>query len=229
MRHDDLFLCFNASGPGIDGRGSHGHNDALSFEVAIGGRAFIIDPGTYVYSADLDRRHEFRSTAFHSTIEVDGTDQYTTLRDRPFVIGSEATPQMLMWETSVNLDRVSALHHGYKRLAFPVTHKRTITLNKVERAWVIDDELEGDGEHEFKIRFHFDAVLEITTSEGSVTARDPHGPSLTIIAETLQTPPALEEQAVSRDYGSIEKSVTACWSLIGRPRKVTWKIIPGGI
>ena len=75
MRHRDLYLCFNASGPGIDGRGSHGHNDALSIEVAVGGRAFIVDPGTYVYSADLERRHKFRSTAFHSTIEVDGTEQ----------------------------------------------------------------------------------------------------------------------------------------------------------
>jgi hypothetical protein len=47
MRHDDLYLCFNASDAGINGRGSHGHNDALSVEVSAGGRAFIVDPGTY--------------------------------------------------------------------------------------------------------------------------------------------------------------------------------------
>ncbi|HEX2270530.1 MAG TPA: heparinase II/III family protein, partial [Pyrinomonadaceae bacterium] len=43
MRHEDLYLCFNASGSGINGRGSHGHNDALSIEVAAGGRVFIVD------------------------------------------------------------------------------------------------------------------------------------------------------------------------------------------
>ena len=72
MRDGDLYLCFNASGAGINGRGSHGHNDALSIEVSAGGRAFIVDPGTYVYSADLQKRHEFRSTAYHSTVQIDG-------------------------------------------------------------------------------------------------------------------------------------------------------------
>ncbi|HEU5133144.1 MAG TPA: heparinase II/III family protein, partial [Pyrinomonadaceae bacterium] len=59
MRDGDLYLCFNASGVGINGRGSHGHNDVLSIEVSAGGCAFIVDPGTYVYSADLAKRHEF--------------------------------------------------------------------------------------------------------------------------------------------------------------------------
>ena len=48
MRDRDLYLCFNASGTGINGRGSHGHNDALSIEVSAGNRAFIVDPGTHV-------------------------------------------------------------------------------------------------------------------------------------------------------------------------------------
>src|SRR5688500_11084890 len=34
MRHDDLYLSFNASDAGINGRGSHGHNDALSIEIS---------------------------------------------------------------------------------------------------------------------------------------------------------------------------------------------------
>ena len=80
MRDRDLYLCFNASGAGINGRGSHGHNDALSIEVSAGGRAFIVDPGTYVYSADLAKRHEFRSTAYHSTVQIDGKEQNTIRR-----------------------------------------------------------------------------------------------------------------------------------------------------
>src|ERR1041385_4041676 len=75
MRDGDLYLCFNASGSGINGRGSHGHNDVVSIEVSAGGRAFIVDPGTYVYSADLAKRHEFRSTAYHSTVQIDGLEQ----------------------------------------------------------------------------------------------------------------------------------------------------------
>ncbi len=55
LRDDDLYLLFNASGCGLNGRGSHGHNDALSIEVSACGTAFIVDPGSYVYTADLQR------------------------------------------------------------------------------------------------------------------------------------------------------------------------------
>jgi hypothetical protein len=47
LRDRDLYLLFNASGNGLMGRGSHGHNDALSLEVSACGTSFIVDPGTY--------------------------------------------------------------------------------------------------------------------------------------------------------------------------------------
>src|SRR5437588_2654152 len=50
LRQDDLYLIFNANHSGINGRGSHGHNDALSVEVSACGAAFIIDPGSYIYT-----------------------------------------------------------------------------------------------------------------------------------------------------------------------------------
>src|SRR5437870_7060321 len=68
LRDDDLYLLFSASESGIKGRGSHGHNDALSIEVSACGTAFIIDPGSYVYTAHLHERNLFRSTAYHSTV-----------------------------------------------------------------------------------------------------------------------------------------------------------------
>ena len=47
MRYGDLYLHFNANDCGLNGRGSHGHNDALSIEVSAFGRVFIVDPGSY--------------------------------------------------------------------------------------------------------------------------------------------------------------------------------------
>src|SRR5262249_38905150 len=99
MRDGDLYLCFNASGVGINGRGSHGHNDVLSIEVSAGGRALIVDPGTYVYSADLEKRHQFRSTAYHSTVQIDKREQNTIDVQTTFVIGNEALPRGVEWET----------------------------------------------------------------------------------------------------------------------------------
>src|SRR5437588_1881505 len=135
LRHDDLYLLFNASGSGVNGRGSHGHNDALSVEVSACGSAFIVDPGSYVYTADLRERHRFRSTAYHSTVEVDEVEQNITDEAAPFVIGDEAHPQVLSWQSDSDADVLVAEHVGYQRLPQPVTHRRTVQFDKQKRCW----------------------------------------------------------------------------------------------
>lgn len=205
MRDRDLYLCFNASGVGINGRGSHGHNDALSIEISAGGRALIVDPGTYVYSADLEKRHQFRSTAYHSTVQIDGLEQNTIDLKTPFVIGNEAKPRVLEWKTSDDFDKVVGEHYGY-----PVVHRRTIVFNKRERTWLIDDEFFGDGEHLYEVRFHFAPGV------------DPQ--ELTIRSLSTDVQPVLLSQPVSRDYGEMSESVSACWRISRPPTKLSWEI-----
>jgi hypothetical protein len=226
MRHDDLYLCFNASGAGINGRGSHGHNDALSIEVFAGGVAFIIDPGTYVYTGDLQRRHEFRSTAYHSTVKIDGVEQNTIDRDAPFVIGDEARPRVLSWETNSDTDKIVAEHYGYQRLKNPVIHRRTVIFNKPERSWLIEDEFLGEAvDHDFEVRFHFAPGLKVNTDETNLEIRDPNTDlTLHVRSLSLSGSPALEQQFTSRNYGEMHESFTACWRFSGPPRKLTWKL-----
>ena len=219
MRDNDLYLCFNASDAGINGRGSHGHNDALSIEVSAGGRAFIVDPGTYVYSADLRKRHEFRSTAYHSTVQIDGEEQSTIDANMPFVIGNGAKPRVLEWCTSKESDKVVAEHYGYS----PLIHRRSITFNKRGRTWLIDDEFFGDGEHIYEARFHFDAGLDVNVRGTSVEAHDGDAGLLVSLLNS-DVPPHLESQPVSRDYGEMLDAVSACWRISGRPGKLSWEI-----
>jgi Heparinase II/III N-terminus/Heparinase II/III-like protein len=227
MRHDDLYLSLNTSHAGINGRGSHGHNDALSVEVAACGRTFIVDPGTFVYTGDLSSRHKFRSTAYHSTVQVDAIEQSTIDLNAPFVIGDEARPTLLFWKTGQESDTVAAEHHGYKRLQSPLTHRRTIIFNKPERCWLVNDEFVGDGEHEFLISFHFEVDLVVTSSENSVTAYDTaSGARLVIRAVTLNAAPVIEEQWTSSDYGHKRLSKTACWKVTGKPSRLSWVILP---
>src|SRR5258705_11373581 len=227
MREKDLYLCFNASGAGLNGRGSHGHNDALSIEVSAFGRPFIVDPGTYIYSADLQQRHEFRSKAYHSTVKIDGVEQNTTDVHVPFVIGDEAHPLVLLWETGVSLDKLVAEHSGYARLASPVTHRRSVTFNKTERWWLIEDQFFWYGDHEAETRFHFAPDLEVSVGESRVTARDERtGAGLVVIAFDVAGEPHLENQGSSHDYGEIQDSVSACWRISGHPGKLSWKISP---
>ncbi len=226
MRHEDLYLCFNTSGAGINGRGSHGHNDALSIEVSAGGRAFIVDPGAYIYTGDLQKRHEFRSTAYHSTVKIDGIEQNTTDRNAPFVIGDEAKPRVVSWETTPEKDKIVAEHYGYRRLKHPLTHRRNIMFHKTERTWVIADQFLGDAEdHEFEVRFHFAPGLEVSATEGAVEARDAHTDlTLTVQSLSLSNSPALEHQFTSRDYGEMSESLTACWRFSGPPGKLVWEV-----
>src|ERR1700754_82303 len=227
MRDGDLYLCLNASGAGLNGRGSHGHNDKLAIEVSAFGRSFIVDPGTYVYGADLERRHEFRSTAFHSTVQIDGEEQNTTDENVPFVIGNEAQPRVLHWETSAVSDRIVAEHSGYRRLKHPVVHRRTIVFKKTEREWLIDDEFLGNDEHEFVSRFHFAPGLNVTANGLEVTARDEAlRCALKISALNGEGKFELEEQSTSHDYGQRSESITACLRVKGEPVKLSWKVTP---
>ena len=227
LRDDDLYLCVNLSDAGLNGRGSHGHNDALSIEVCIASQPVIVDPGTYVYTADLFQRQLFRSTAYHSTVRVDGEEQNTTLQSVPFVIGNEAKPRLLSWETSGDFDRLVAEHFGYSRLPSPVKHRRTVYFDKRERYWLVEDELSGEGEHVCETRFHFAPGLEVVIEDNAVRAsKSGNGVALSVIPLDLNDSPILEEQACSFNYGERLTSVTACWTVSGQLRNQRWKLVP---
>lgn len=229
MRADDVYLLFNASGNGLMGRGSHSHNDALSIEVSACGVSFICDPGTYVYSADLRERHLFRSTAYHSTVEVDETEQNSTDTALPFVIGDEAHPRVVCWESEPERDIIIAEHGGYKRLAQPVTHRRTVRFEKRERLWIVEDSLSGEGEHVFRFRFHFAEGVEASVrADGIALACDKMtGARLFVVALDANAAPELEPRFTSRDYGAKSASVSACWKIRATvPLVFRWAIVP---
>ena len=229
LRHDDLYLLFNANGAQNGRPASHRHNDALSIEVSACGRAFIIDPGSYVYTADLQERHLFRSTAYHSTVQIDDVEQNTIRADAPFVIGDEARVEVLSWSSTLERDRIVAEHSAYERLAEPVTHRRIITFDKLQRWWLVEDEILGKGEHEVAARFHFDAGLDVKLFDNnSVVARDQiSGACLIVRSLDLDQAAELEEQFTSRHYGSKAESISACWTTnANAPYKCHWAIVP---
>ena len=225
MQNDVLYLSINTSDAGLNGRGSHGHNDALSVELFVGHRAFIVDPGSYVYTADLAQRQLFRSTAYHSTARIDAEEQNTTVESVPFVIGNEAKPRVIEWTTTSGFDRIVAEHSGYQRLREPVTHRRTIVFYKDDRYWLIEDQFLGEGEHEVEVRFHFAPGLEVRVEGNRATAiASDSAASLSITSLNITTEPVLEKQATSVDYGEKKDSITVCWEVSGPLRKLCWEL-----
>jgi len=231
LRHDDLYMLFNTRGAGANGRGSHGHNDALGIELSACGSNFMVDPGSYIYTGDLKERQRFRSTAYHSTVEVDEVEQSTTDEAMPFVIGDEAHPRVIDWLSDAETDVLIAEHAGYQRLPQPLIHRRTVRFEKRRRFWVVEDELTGAGTHDFAFRFHFAPELETNIRpDGTIEVCDRmNGARLFIVASGLAAEPVLEPRFSSRDYGAKAASESVCWSLkAAMPLSAQFLLVPVG-
>ena len=228
MRRDDLYLYFNAQDCGLGGRGSHAHNDKLSVEISVFGSPFIIDAGSYAYGFDLESRHVFRSTAYHSTVQIDDAEQNSTDKNLPFVIGNEARPSVLEWKTGEKKDRVTAEHFGYARFNTGIgAHRRTVEFDKIEKYWIIEDELSGAGAHRIQIRFHLAAQIRAEIKTDEVLLFDDAGNRLRIKAFGLNAAPEAESVWVSGNYGERRKTLSVCWTIRAElPFRTRFEIVP---
>ncbi|HYH84304.1 MAG TPA: heparinase II/III-family protein, partial [Pyrinomonadaceae bacterium] len=194
------------------------------------GVSFIADPGSYVYTADPRARHLFRSTAQHSTAQVDAAEQNEIDAGTPFIIGDQARPRILAFETEGERDFVVAEHHGYERRAGgPVTHRRAVLLDRRERYWLVEDTFAGSGAHAFTFRLHAAPGRETRVLDGStVEIRDgAEGARLLIASLDSIEGAALERRWASRDYGSREPTLSARWTLTARaPLTARWLLVP---
>jgi len=151
----------------------HAHADTLSFELSLFGRRLIVNSGTSVYGTGRDRLRQ-RSTAAHSTVEVDGENSSevwggfrVARRARPFdleIAGLEGAPI------------VHCAHDGYRRLSGRVVHRRQWHFE--EHSLAVSDLLEGVFRHAIA-RFHLhpgvtatgDGIKGALLLEGGQTVR----------------------------------------------------------
>lgn len=68
-----MALMFDVGCIGVDFQPGHGHCDALSFEMSIGGIPLFVNSGTYEYQGNL--RQYFRRTCAHNTIMIGNHEQ----------------------------------------------------------------------------------------------------------------------------------------------------------
>lgn len=149
---DEIRLVADAGPLGYQRIAAHGHADALSFTLSVGGEELLIDPGTYAYHTQGPWRQYFRGTSAHNTVRVDGEDQ--SQPGGNFMWLKKAAAGCSHWRSSAAEDIFEGWHDGYRRLADPVTHQRRIILDKVGRRLSIEDFLEMAGEHEIELFFH---------------------------------------------------------------------------
>jgi hypothetical protein len=145
---------------GTKGFGNHKHNDLLSFEYHHGGVPLVVDPGSYVYTSDFDARNQFRSTASHNTVQVDGEEQNELKPEWIFRLFETSNAEHVAFNDTAQCAEYTGRHHGYERFDRPVTHERTLRLSKADGALTIVDRLTGRGEHDLRWHFHLAPGVE---------------------------------------------------------------------
>jgi hypothetical protein len=168
LRSDRAHVIVDCGEVGMHGRGGHGHNDILGFELWLDGMNLITDCGAYLYTASREWRNRFRSTAFHNVVQVDGEELNRFISpDNLWQLQDDARPRNTVWQSDDRGDYFRGTHTGYLRLSPPVTVTREVSLRKDDLDVVIRDSIEGTGSRELVWRFHLDPAVR-----AEITGRD---------------------------------------------------------
>jgi len=137
----------------------HAHADALSFDLAAGGRTLVIDPGTYTYTGSAAERDYFRSSAAHNALVVDG--ESSSVPGTAFTWKHVAHCQRKAWVSRPRFDFFEGAHDGYARLDLPAHVARAVLFLKGDY-WIVRDRIETKGTHRYDTYLHFAPGTELS-------------------------------------------------------------------
>lgn len=162
------YVVFDAGPLGPDHQPGHGHADTLGFELSAGGQRLITDTGVTTYAPGPQRAYD-RSTAAHSTVQVDGLDHAELWA--AFRCG--ARPRIEQCERRADQDgaraRLAGAYHATLAGGPKLRHERRIDVSRgrVE----IADSLACKGRHEAAVRFHLAPGVEPRLIDGGAEVR----------------------------------------------------------
>ncbi|MGC2512947.1 MAG: alginate lyase family protein [Terriglobales bacterium] len=225
------------AGPQGVGRSGHGHADALSLQLTMNGRRWLVDSGSGVYiSKDPAERNTFRGTGAHNTMRVDGVDQ--AVADEPFSWTHIPATQAESWIVGKSFTYFVGSHNGYARLADPVVHRRHV-LKIADDLWLVRDVALGRTEHELEIRWHFAPDLEVqngaqNSGAGRLEIRTAgaasceSGLSLIVPEETTwQTATEVPRTLLSPAYGAFQPApLVRCQARVLLPAEIATALVP---
>jgi len=168
MAHNKEFVFVgNATPLGMPPLYAHGHLDALSFTLSLGGLEILVDPGTYLYHSGGKWRRYFRSTAAHNTIRVNETEMTEQVADfmfgKPYRITEHSLQDVggrIIWQ---------AAHDAYLRMETPVSHARQVVFERDSGAFLLVDLLAAKGSYLVEQYFHFHPECSVALTGSTAT------------------------------------------------------------
>ncbi|MEA2228537.1 MAG: hypothetical protein QOF04_2167, partial [Solirubrobacteraceae bacterium] len=199
LQRGGAHLMVRCGGTGVSG---HMHHDQLSFELAFGAQAMVVDPGTFLYGGgSWEERNRFRSTSFHSALRIgDLTEAEFHPVDRARM-DLASRSEVTRWEPDAPDATLAAVYHGFELLEPPAVHRRTFVLDAGGTSLLLRDEVESDGAHDLEWTFPL-AAGTATLSGGAASVAFAGG---VLVIEPRGVDLAVEHGWYSPDYGVRER------------------------
>jgi hypothetical protein len=171
----------------------------------------IVDSGTFTYSADVKLRNEFRSTAAHNTLMVDGKElaDFTGLWS---IRADETQPRVVRWLVEDNRCVLETEHSAYMSMPSRIIHRRQFELIQFPLSLTITDTLKGTGTHRIESFLHFapHVAVEVVTPQKAIARNENGRYIISVNAGVL----SLHDTSYSGSYGVRErnKALKVAWN-----------------
>jgi len=141
----------------------HGHADALSVEFSLFGHRLFVNLGTSEYG-DGARRHFERSTAAHSTMELNRENSSEMWSG--FRVGRRAKVSGLNIKSAESQCELIAQHNGYRYLSGRPVHIRRVIFSKGDLE-IIDETNQNN--YTGRVRFHIHPSIKLVIANTGIS------------------------------------------------------------
>lgn len=174
----------------------HASADTLSFEFSVGGDRLIVNQGVSAYAGP--RREIERSTAAHSSVEIDGRDSSEVWSS--FRVGRRAHVTSVDLKSGIPLV-AEAEHDGYRHLRGAPRHRRAWRMGE---DWLeVADRVTWKGRA--VARFHLPADVFVELSDDAMSARMTTGRGV-VVNWRSSTPLGIEPFYWASEFGRLVAS-----------------------
>ena len=148
------------------------------------------DPGTYEYVGAGTERDQFRGTAAHNTLQLDGRNQSEP--NGPFAWKSLTNAKAENWISGQTFDLFVGSHDGYSHPDNPAIHRRWVFFRK-PKFWLVRDLMLGTGKHQLDLRWHLAPscfLLDQPKADSSSPGKEEELPYFPAAEESWSKPPS---------------------------------------
>jgi len=208
--------------------GGHGHADSLSLTLHADERELLGDPGTYEYVGAGTERDQFRGTAAHNALQLDGRNQSEL--NGPFAWKSLTKAKTEHWINGQTFDLFVGSHDGYSQLDNPAIHRRWVFFRK-PKFWMVRDLMLGTGTHQLDLRWHLNPELSSSASAEGRFVFCGKSVGITLLSAAAEgRSEAVEQGSWSAAYGMKEPSTEVRFTTVTTlPAEIATLVAPSGI